>query len=328
MAFDRQLEKIVARADRVLRDLEDEQVKLINEAIARSFQRFFRHLKQQWSNYDEEAYPTLLPSQRGLLLTNSLAQLTLDQGVALRGLLLARALSEREGEQSLLLSPRQREEIKTQLQELLVTAGEVGLETAESLLKLGDSFLGSTVDLPIEAIAVQASEAATRLFRYDSQFQVRASTLIIEGLAKGWGVSKTAKFLEEELNVTKRAAERIVRTETLSSLDTAVRQSYAANGVKYVLRVATQDDRVCGYCAQRAGQVYRVEEAPSVIHPNDRCFNAPFFPNDRRAKEFAIRHQAEVRKRSQDQLRSGKAPFEREQPTPVFTVNDFVEELS
>lgn len=84
-----------------------------------------------------------------------------------------------------------------------------------------------------------------------------------------------AREMAAELGMLRHNAERIVRTESMMAFDAANRARYKANEVKMVMRVATLDSRLCGYCAERAGSIYRIEEAPGVIHPNDRCTNVP-----------------------------------------------------
>jgi hypothetical protein len=56
--------------------------------------------------------------------------------------------------------------------------------------------------------------------------------------------------------------------------------------------MVTEDDALCPFCAARAGNVYRVGEAPALLHPNDRCYNAPYDPDDPEQKRWARQHRA------------------------------------
>src|SRR5690606_27536248 len=108
---------------------------------------------------------------------------------------------------------------------------------------------------------------------------------------------------------------------------TARRETYRENGVEYVQRMATMDSRVCGYCAYRAGNVYRIDEAPAALHPNDRCYNAPWRPEWAEMgladEEWFSNHKEASLARTQDRAHTGAAPFERasgiEPPQPVWS---------
>jgi hypothetical protein len=78
------------------------------------------------------------------------------------------------------------------------------------------------------------------------------------------------------MGVMAAKAETIARTETMSAMDSAARDTYRQNGIEYVQRIGTQDRLICPFCAARAGNVYEVDRAPGPIHPRDRCYNAPW----------------------------------------------------
>jgi SPP1 gp7 family putative phage head morphogenesis protein len=140
-----------------------------------------------------------------------------------------------------------------------IAGGDTGFVTAK------------TVKPNIKAVAYQAQDAAKRLYRHDADFQLRASKIIEQGLVQGASVAKVASALRREMGVLAAKAETIARTETMSAMDSAARDTYRQNGVEYVQRIGTQDKLICPFCAARVGNVYEVDKAPSSLHPRDRC---------------------------------------------------------
>jgi SPP1 gp7 family putative phage head morphogenesis protein len=149
-------------------------------------------------------------------------------------------------------------------------------------LEQGDSFVKATATVPIEAAAFAARDAVDRLKKHDQTFREEASTIITQGLIQGQGAQKVAGFLRQRLGVTKGKAETIARTEIISAQDSATRSRYKEYGIQYSPRIATQDRRVCNFCADRAGNVYPVDAAPAVIHPQDRCYSLHISLNKKR----------------------------------------------
>lgn len=153
---------------------------------------------------------------------------------------------------------------------------DFGAEAIESITGFAPS---ATVKPNLKAIAYQSQDASKRLYRHSTDFQLAASRVIQQGLVGGSGVAKVAEQLRRELGVTKSKAETIARTESMAATDSATRDTYRKNGIQYVQRIGTQDDRICPICAARVGNVYEVDKAPAVIHPRDRCFSSPWSPD-------------------------------------------------
>lgn len=165
------------------------------------------------------------------------------------------------------------------LYEDLVTDCQIaGIDFGASTIESITGFAAATVKPNLKAIAYQSQDASKRLYRHSTDFQLAASRVIEQGLVGGSGVAKVADQLRRELGVTKSKAETIARTESMSAMDSATRDTYRKNGVEYVQRIGTQDDRICPICAARVGNVYPADKAVAVIHPRDRCYSAPFSP--------------------------------------------------
>jgi len=300
--------QLIERTDRTLQDMEDAEVERLYAALDASYRRLEADLLRRYPNYTAESKPDLLATQRGVLLVNDLqAQLAL-------------------------IDPDREQELRDRYEKLLSTASKEGTTLGDELVALeqGDSFVKATATVPIEAAAFAARDAVDRLKKHDQTFREEASVIITQGLIQGQGAQKVAGFLRQRLGVTKGKAETIARTEIISAQDSATRSRYKEYGIQYVQRIATQDRRVCKFCADRAGNVYPVDSAPAVIHPRDRCFNTIFLPeqeaSDPKANEWVKQHAEKVKATTTDQSTGNVAPFERaaniSPPKPVWTPAD------
>ena len=198
----------------------------------------------------------------------------------------------------------------------------------QAALELLSAFGPATLArVPVEVISAASTNIAKNLAHHGEKFALETEEIVINGLVNGEGFGKMAARLRERSGVVRSRALMIVRTETMQASDTARRASYQQNGVEYVMRIATQDQRVCGHCLARAGSVFRVEEAPQSLHPNDRCYNAPFRPDWLRLGlidvDWVKQHKADARERSPNRALSTPAPFEKaagsEPPKAIWT---------
>ena len=202
------------------------------------------------------------------------------------------------------------------LSNLTKQASDVGLEFSAALIAATDPsavVLHSTV--PIEAMSYASEAAVQKLLGIGATYADTAAATITQGLATGWGVKRVSSVLASQVGIVKSRAEAVVRTASIEAQDNATRQNYKDNSIEQVIRVATEDIRVCGYCAARAGKIYNLDEAPAAIHYNDRCYNAPYKQSwvDLGLQDLAWfeNHAAEVRSRCQETINYGPAPFEK-----------------
>jgi SPP1 gp7 family putative phage head morphogenesis protein len=165
------------------------------------------------------------------------------------------------------------------------------------------------------AAAARATNASARLAAHGTDFAMKAERVIIDGIVRGRGFAPTARELRRETGILRHEAERIVRTESVAAADEARRDTYKASGVEYVQHMATMDARLCGYCASRAGRVYKIGEYEVPLHPNCRCFLAPWREewqeDDLTDDAWAREHREKSIARASGPPRSGAAPSER-----------------
>lgn len=289
---DRTTARIIERTDRTLAQLEQSEIDQMEASLDASYTRLERQLLARYPEYTADAKPDLLATQRGVLLAQELK------------------------DQLILINPQQEQQIEARYRRLLSTVSREGTTLADELVKLeqGDGFVRATATVPVEAVAAAATGAKDRLKRWDQDFRNKSVALIQQGLIQGWGSRRVAQLMRQQLGVTKGRANAIARTEIITAQDTATRANYKANGVQYYVRIATMDERLCPWCSERAGKGYPVD-VPIVIHPQDRCYAAPWLPEQEETDEdysdWIKEHAADSRARTEDQLRTGPAPFER-----------------
>jgi len=200
--------------------------------------------------------------------------------------------------------------------------------TATAMLPVDTAVAASRVSTRLVEIGnTRIANAAARLTQHGEEAARAIERHITSGIIQGRGWRRTARDIRREVAITSRSAETIVRTESIIASDTARRETFTEAGVKYVQRIATADSRVCGYCLARAGNVYRIDEAPAAIHPNDRCYNQPWrrewhdlgLTDDKWARE----HATDAETRAQEDPKYGAAPFEkaegRQPPKAIWT---------
>ena len=300
-----QLERLVRRFDRALTILENDAVRRLDAALRLSLDRLEAELRRLYTAGLSES------AGASIAIREARARLLIQQ---VRSLLDITAGSAADDTFTMLVR----------------SSYQLGVDNALASLSLYEqSATLLTATVRAETL-VRAANAAARLARHGREFAETAERLIIDGITRGRGWTRTARELRRETGVTRWKAEQIIRTESIVASDTARRDSYAANGVEYVQRMATMDDRVCRYCSYRAGMVYRVEEAPGALHPNCRCWNAPWKPE---WQELGLTDDAWFREHREEAMRRARAegeeptaaaaPFERSEgidpPTPIWT---------
>lgn len=188
---------------------------------------------------------------------------------------------------------------------------DAGIQTAVNTLDEYNSELPSRMAIgtygprvPLDQLAVMADRSSILLRGHSREAVAGIQRILAQELARGSGVGRTTAAVRRQTNMLRYQAERIVRTETMSSVDGARRQTFERNGIEFVQRIATNDGRVCANCLARDGNVYRLSDNPSaVLHPNDRCVLVPW----REDWPDAVRGDDEHRARKREALKRNRA---------------------
>jgi SPP1 gp7 family putative phage head morphogenesis protein len=244
---------VVQRFDEVLANSEDATIKIIVEALAKSYADLETSLRRSHDKYLQSAQPNLTGIQRSALLIQEVEQLL--------NLVPAEILAQLEPE----------------VTQLINQAAQNGSELASQLVGMiaapSEIILPSTV--PVEALKSAAADAMSWLTGVGAEFKITAKGIIAQGIIQNKGINWSIGVLRKTLGVSKRNAESIARTATLQATDQATREAYAANSIEYAQRVSAEDERVCGLCAIRAGNIYRLEDAFGILHVRCRCYLMP-----------------------------------------------------
>ena len=86
-------------------------------------------------------------------------------------------------------------------------------------------------------------------------------------------VNQIKKDIESTFNTSAYNAKRLVTTEVARCEDQAFKRFCKETGVKTVKRNEINDLKECATCAELNGKIFKLDEAPGVIHPCCRGFN-------------------------------------------------------
>ena len=264
----------------------------MREALRSSFDRVLKSVDQNWES---------LQAVGGLALQPELYKL--DQ---------IRATLE-------ILTPEAAASIRAEFEAIFKEGAIAGDTLAQELIKARTNNTVRTFsDLPIVALANIATESMQRLKSHTVTFQNKATSILLQGISQGWGRARVKRELSRQLNIVSYRAERIQRTETLSALNAASLQRYQNERVALVQFLPTGDDRTCPICADRAGEVYRIDQAPkSQIHPLCRCVLVPADDLTLRDREWSTNFAKEVKELAGGKTDPRPAAFETVRPIPV-----------
>lgn len=78
-----------------------------------------------------------------------------------------------------------------------------------------------------------------------------------------------------EIKTALRLFANMIMQYSIDITDYAILCSYIDNGVKKVIWISADDDKVCEICADRDGKVYDIDKIPPKPHLNCRCYIIP-----------------------------------------------------
>jgi len=95
-------------------------------------------------------------------------------------------------------------------------------------------------------------------------------------------IDQATETMIEKFNVSRSAAERIIRTEGARVTEEATLQAYGEAKVEYYIFDSVLDERTSDICEELAGQRFRLDEAQAGVnyppmHPNCRSTTVPDF---------------------------------------------------
>lgn len=260
--------QILERYNKLLKASEAASIKLLNFAIDQSFKHLVKRVKQHLNQPEK-----INTVNRNLLVLQDLN--TLIPAV----------------------NPNKADVYDNIFYKLLNTSNVYGIDVAKiTTAEFADTQINASI--PLEAVAAQAKQAHGYLRKHGQVFAETSAEIVMKGMLEGSPTDKIVQEMQQRLNVTKSRARMIVRTESLRSYNEAADNYYATLGVETVSWYATSDDRVCEWCAPRAGLLYKRTEVNVPIHPQCRCVLVPYSPDlaeiDEQHRSAPARHRAEV----------------------------------
>lgn len=303
-AADRGVLRLIERADKHLRSLEDSAIDRINTALESSYKDLEAKLL---ALYSQDSGGSVMAKHRALVLLSQVSDLLT------------------------LLNTRNADAIQQQFEDLLRGAGNAGVSLAQELVQaIANETLKTFAQVPVAAVRFAAQNAVRRLKNHGEEFREKVSTLVIQGLIQGWGTDAIAREMRRELSVTQSKAVMIARTEVLAANNDAAQAAYAANGIEAFQLIATLDDRTCPYCAARNMRVYKLGESQPPLHPHCRCYSLPWkqewqrlgLTNDAWASQYRQKALTDLKTQGLEP-KDGASPFEKangqESATPLWT---------
>lgn len=127
---------------------------------------------------------------------------------------------------------------------------------------------------------------SSRIWDNKNELTKHLRQTITQGLIKGESNQKMARNLRDKMNSNYSNALRLVRTETANVLSESTLNGYKQSEIVMQYKVlATPSDRTCEVCMRLDGKAFNVEDKQaglnaSPIHPNCRCTEIPYFPED------------------------------------------------
>lgn len=239
-----QINRRTEQSSRRLFKAEKDAESKINSAMARRFSRLERAVRSNWGQYQ------------------NLNQLPRHRAIAL-----GRVLDEQLG-----LIPN----TESVFRDLYLRSQSEGVSLAKDLLKqigVGNVKDANTNDF----VDFWTSDSAGRLGDWGTKFK-RDALLIFElGMSQGWTARQVNDALMSRYGELQFSAERIVRTGSVSTLNSTTNAYYNANGITLVQWVTsrTAADRTCNYCSPRNGNVYYINQITYPLHPRERCILTP-----------------------------------------------------
>lgn len=272
---------LVEHYNQLLRTTEDDTLRVLNRALDASFQRLVRRTRIQIKA------PYTDPAQRNLALLQEFRELVPTY------------------------NPERVDAYDRLFRGLVSQAQANGIDVASALTgQMAPDRPRIDVALPLDAAVSAAAQVRGYLTKHGETFAQTSAEVVTQGILEGRPTDAMVRDMRTRLGVVKSRAETIVRTESLRAYNAASDTYYRAQGIELVVHYATADDRACPFCAPRAGQIYRLGEIKSPLHPRCRCYEAPWDQDvasiDPDYAVARLRHQREV-----------QAAFNRTNQTPV-----------
>lgn len=251
------VERIAARADRLMDSLEAPLRKQIKQHLAQALRTIETDLRKRYgSTLSAVAKETSRPAQeyRARLLYEELRSL-LD-----------------------LLDFEQAPGFYSGFTSAIAKAQTVAnAEALEYLTARGAGLFGTAIDEQAAAAVLRGVEnSRIRLAEHAAQAQKQIRDAIVQGLLRGDGIGKVIREVRQATQLEGTKAYTLVRTELAAARVERLEYQYRKENINHVQWVATNDERTCSICGYRHGIVYELGSIRAPAHPRCRCTLIPW----------------------------------------------------
>ncbi|WP_404988180.1 minor capsid protein [Clostridium culturomicium] len=132
----------------------------------------------------------------------------------------------------------------------------------------------------------EGSNFSTRLWKNTQVLASNLNELLTNGIIQGKTITEIAIQLNNRMNEGFNVSHRLIRTEIMHYLNESVKKAYKDGGCKEVQLWAAPDERVCKVCGVKHGNVYRINDCPTLpLHANCRCTLLPVIDKEEAKKD-------------------------------------------
>lgn len=128
-----------------------------------------------------------------------------------------------------------------------------------------------------------------RLWSDTGKLANELNDIVKRGITQGRTIAEMSFQLSNRLNKSMNDTHRLVRTETINTLNRSSLDGYKKSDVKYIRWWAAQDERECDECGANHGKIYPIDKAPNLpCHPGCRCTWLPVFDDELNKEELRM----------------------------------------
>lgn len=120
-----------------------------------------------------------------------------------------------------------------------------------------------------------------RLWKDTGKLANELNDIVKRGVTEGKTIAEMSFQLSNRLHASMNDVHRLVRTETINTLNRSTLDGYKKSGVNYIRWWAAEDERKCETCGANHGKIFPIDKAPVLpCHPNCRCTYIPVFDDE------------------------------------------------
>lgn len=130
------------------------------------------------------------------------------------------------------------------------------------------------------------SNFSERLWKNTQVLAANLNEILVNGLTQGKTVTEMAIQLNNMMNTGFNVSHRLIRSETMHYLNESIKKAYKDSGCNEVQLWAAPDERVCKVCGGKHGNIYRINDCPTLpLHANCRCTLLPVIDKEEAKKD-------------------------------------------